>query len=59
MSVGMAAVAVAVIVEEEETDDVGCETARTDDKNDDGVRNILWLNESLDGFEENGETKRD
>lgn len=57
MSVGMAAVA--VIVEEEETDDVGCETARTDDKNDDGVRNILWLNESLDGFEENGETKRD
>jgi hypothetical protein len=57
VSVGMAAVA--VIVEEEETDDVGCETARTDDKNDDGVRNILWLNESLDGFEENGETKRD
>jgi len=59
MSVGMAAVAVAVIVEEEETDDVGRETARTDDKNDDGVRNILWLNESLDGFEENRETKRD
>jgi len=59
VSVGMAAVAVAVIVEEEETDDVGRETARTDDKNDDGVRNILWLNESLDGFEENRETKRD
>jgi hypothetical protein len=55
----MAAVAVAVVVEEEETENVGCETARTNDEDDDRVRDVLWLDKSLDGFEEDGETQRD
>lgn len=59
MSVGMATVAVTVVVEEEETDNVGCETARTNDKDDERVRNVLWLDKSLNGFEEDGETQRD
>jgi hypothetical protein len=50
---------VTVVVEEEENDDVGCEAARSDDKDDDWVRNVLWLDKSLDGFEEDGETQRD
>jgi hypothetical protein len=57
--VRVAAVTVTVVVEEEETDDVGCEAARSDDKDDDWVRNVLWLDKSLDGFEEDGETQRD
>ncbi len=49
----------AVVMEEEEPDDVGQETAGTDDKNDNRVRNVLWLDKSLNGLEEDGETQRD
>lgn len=61
VSVGMTVrmAAVTVVVEEEETDDVGQETAGTDDENDDGVGNVLRLDESLDSLEEDGETQRD
>jgi 5-hydroxyisourate hydrolase-like protein (transthyretin family) len=55
-SVGMPAVAVAVVMEEEETNNVRQETARTDYEDDQRVRDILWLDESLDRFEEDGET---
>jgi hypothetical protein len=59
VSVGMATMAVTVVVEEEEADDVGEETARTDNEDDDGVGNFLWLDKSLDSLEEDGETERD
>jgi D-alanine-D-alanine ligase-like ATP-grasp enzyme len=48
--------AVAMVVEKEETDDVRQETAGTDDENDHGMRDVLRFDESLDGFEEDGET---
>ena len=62
VSVGMTAVglaAVTVVVEEEETDNVGQEAARTDDEDDDRVGNVLRLDEALDGLEEDRETQRD
>ena len=51
--------AVAVVVEEKETDDVREETAGADDEDDYGVGDFLWFDESLDGFEEDGETECD
>jgi hypothetical protein len=51
--------AVTVVVEEEETAYVRQETARADDEDDLGVGDVLWLDESLDGFEKDGETERD
>jgi hypothetical protein len=51
--------AMAVVVEKEETADVRQETAGTDDEDDLGVGDVLWLDKSLDGFEEDGETERD
>ena len=51
--------AVSMVVEEEQTDDVRCETKRTDDKDKLRVRDFLRLDKALDGFEEDGETKSD
>ena len=56
-AVGLAAVT--VVVEEEMTDDVGQETARTDDEDNDRVGDVLRLDEALDSLEEDGETQRD
>lgn len=51
--------AVSMIVEEEETDDVGCEAERTDDEDELRVRDFLRFYKSLDRFEEDGEAERD
>ena len=48
-----------MIVEEEQTDDVGRQAERADDKNEFRVRYFLWFNKSLDGFEEDGKTECD
>lgn len=52
----MAAVTVTVVMEEEEADNVGKETAGTDNKDDHGMRDILRFDEALNRFEEDGET---
>jgi hypothetical protein len=59
MRMRVAAVAVAVVVEKKKTDKVGKETAGTDDEDDDGMRDILRLDEALDRFEKDGQTERD
>jgi hypothetical protein len=51
--------AVAMIVEQEKTDDVGREAERTDDKDNLGMRDFLGFDESLDRFEEDGQAERD
>jgi hypothetical protein len=51
--------AVAMVVEKEKTADVRQETAGADDEDDLGVGDVLWLDEPLDRFEEDGETERD
>lgn len=49
----------AVIVEEEESDNVGCKTKRTNNKNKLGVRDFLWFYKALNGFKEDGEAQCD
>jgi hypothetical protein len=51
--------AMTVVVEKEKTADVRQETAGADDEDDLGVGDVLWLDEPLDRFEEDGETERD
>ena len=48
--------AVSHVVEEYETNEVRSEAERADDEDEFGLRYFLGFNESLDGFEENGET---
>ena len=50
---------VTVVVKEEEPDDVGCEPEGAHDENDLGLGDFLRLDESLDGFEEDGEAEGD
>jgi hypothetical protein len=62
VSVGMAAVAVSavsVIVEKEETHDVRCQSKGADNEHEFWLRDFLWFDESLDRFQEDGETQRD
>ena len=51
VTVGVASVA--VVVEEEETDNVGCETETADNQHKLGLRHLLRLDETLNGFKEN------
>lgn len=53
----VAAVGVAVVVEEEETEDVGCQPCTADGKYKLGGADFLGLKEPLNGFEEDGKTK--
>lgn len=55
----MPAVAMSVIVEEEESEDVRCEAKATDDKDQFRVGDLLRFDESLDRLEEDGETQGD
>ena len=48
-----------VVVEEEETEDVGCEAKAAHDEDELGVGDFLRFDKSLDGFEEDGETECD
>jgi hypothetical protein len=57
VSVGVSAVAVAtmaVVVEKEKADNVGGETETSYNQNKLRVADFLWLNETLDGLEEDG-----
>jgi hypothetical protein len=59
--VGVAAVAVStmsVVMEQEKTDDVRCQTERANNKDNLWVRDFLWFDESLYRFEEDGKTQR-
>lgn len=62
VSVGVASVAVAtmaVVVEEEKTDDVGGKTEASDNQHKLRVADFLGLDETLNGFKEDGETQGD
>jgi hypothetical protein len=54
--VSMRMTTVAVVVEQEETDDVRKETAGTDDEDNHRVGDLLGFDEPLDRFEEDGKT---
>lgn len=51
--------AVSNVVEENETNEVRCETEGTDNENELGLRDFLGFDESLNGFKEDGETQCD
>ena len=55
----MTAMAVAVVVEQEKTDNVGKETAGTDDEDNLRMRDVLGLDKALDGFQKDGQTQCD
>ena len=62
VSVGVASGAVAtmaVVVEEEKTDDVGGKTEASDNQHKLRVADFLGLDETLNGFKEDGETQGD
>lgn len=59
VSVGMAAVAVSDIVEENKTHEVRRKTQRTNNEYQQGLRNLLGFHESLNRFEEDGEAESD
>lgn len=58
MSVGVSRVPMSVVVEEEETDDVGSKAKGPNNEDELWMRDILRLNKSLDGFKKNGQAKR-
>jgi hypothetical protein len=57
VSVRMTAVAVSDVVEENKAHEVRRKTQGTDNEHQHGLRNLLGLYESLDRFEEDGETE--
>ena len=59
MAMSAVAVSVTVLMEEEQTHDVRSQTQASHDQDQFRVRDLLRLDKSLDGFEENGEAKRD
>lgn len=50
MTVRVSAVAVTVVVEEEQSDDVRCETERTDDEYELGMGDFLGFDETLNSL---------
>jgi hypothetical protein len=53
------AMAVAVVVEEEQSNDVGCKAERANNEDDLGVGDFLGLDKALNGFKEDGKAEGD
>lgn len=54
MRVSVSAVAVAVVVEKEQAEDIRSKTEASNDQNKSGVADFLRLDKTLDGLKEDG-----
>ena len=59
MSVRVSTMAMAVVVEEEQAENVGCQTKTANDKYELGVGDLLGFDEALDRVKEDGEAEGD